>query len=192
MCRVASLKTWIDHLKRELTKSHWTTVAIVRIVFSKPQTGTRTLKVGLPGKCGICNIAHALVPVCLCTPKGWRKTFVIKFYGLSWISFYVKGQLAFGIGVLGLKAHVHNVNILIIIHYASLGGTLLYIIMHMPVKRYGSYLQWPHLPNPKLRSVIRNVVWQGDWIFKNLGCLGKRKCPSAVAVPMWIHFLAKY
>lgn len=98
---------------------------------------------------------------------------MIKFYGLSWISFYVKGQLAFWIGVLGLKAHVHNVNILIIIHYASLGGTLLYIIMHMPVKRYGSYLQWPHFPNPKLRSIIRNVVWQGDWIFKNLGCLGK-------------------
>lgn len=52
-----------------------------------------------------------------------------------------EGTLTFGIGVLGLKAHVHNVNILVIIHYASLGGTLLYIFMHMPVKRYGAYLQ---------------------------------------------------
>lgn len=62
---VGSLKKmWINYLKSEVTKSHCSiTVAIMKIVFSKPQTGTYTLKLGLPRKFRMCDISNSLILV---------------------------------------------------------------------------------------------------------------------------------
>lgn len=135
----------------------------------------------------MCDISSILFPVSLFVlyrGKGKHLQYSSN-EGLSCISFYVKGQLAFWIAFLGLKPHVHNIDKYLSYHSLCIFGR--FIIIHNYAYAFKELWLLPTVTTvPKSQTErhhqICGLTWRLDFLksgpcWKSSNFLWRSLCP---------------